>query len=831
MRQRRISQSSAIVCLLAATMFCASVHADTAVKLQRQTHRMHLWMGMTKQAQAWRNYLKMPLLESQLVLGNAADIQKLQTVADQFNSGARGLDHPIFASVANTLNEHIDRLRDIQGHNLESVFAQAKFKPIDENHVTPIRQYALGELALLSSYYRSTMPAEQADKVLKDLDVKNLQQLISQKFKFDNPRELAAYFRKVSTATRKFRVTGAVGRNDSYYPIASEAVERYRLIIQAVGRARRIKENFSKDLAKLKGDVEKLEKDRTLAMVVGTQLRAFEAGGQIPEVVTFVRSKFGRPNVYLAISEDLANRFGSQPVFDTQPLNETILGRLIKGIATTQGNVSVDFVDHPTQAHVSLRLRGTIDSDSHTKEGPITAYSKSYSEVEARRSILADLGGIQVFDSYVAANLSSEFRGTDCIRLVDRIAEKQFRKDQRAFEKMGAYKSEEKLKKQFDEQTDQALKNAQPQLAKGRKELEKRLQEEQSKIQQKLFDANLKNNAPRFRLLEPRFHIRTSNSHLHAVAVAADHDQLTAFSNPPTPAQKSDITIQLHESFFSNVVSYVVKGDTYRSTDLPALVKALAPNAEPVELDEKDKFSITFDQSRPFQVRYNENKFEIVVAASRFINNGQRYNTPILIVQKFNIDRSNNRVSFVGDGLPEVKFREPGRKSAAETGFRRLLETRIHEAIENSGQETPQIDLPANLIPTQLVNQMKDPSLVNGLKLVNFEVSNGWWTLGYNVDQAVIDRVKAQQQLQGAPLNPNHAPGIPFESNPRFDDITGIRFQMNDSGRYYVPSKPASHSRTPATMVPPTGSGFTINDQGVFQSVPKQIRPHNGGSR
>ncbi len=815
---RRTNHLILTVGFLAVALLCHSLSADSAVNLQQQTHRLHLWMGMTPQAQAWRNYLKMPLLESQLVLGNSADINHLKTVAKQFNSGAPGLDHPIFAAVAKALNLHISNLEKIQGLELSTAFANAKFRTIDENVVGPIRQHALNELGLMARYYRATMTAEQADAALKALGAENLQQLIATKFDKLAQRELVAYFRRVSTAVRKFRGTGSVGRNDAYFPPASEAVERYRLIVQAFGRSSRLKTNFSKDLESLKSNVEKLPKDRTLAMVVGQQLRAFEGAGQIPELITLVKSKFGQPNAYVAVSEELANQFASLPVNQSQMVSETILGRLIKGVATTYGNVTVDFVDHPTQAHVSLRLRGMIDTDSYTREGPITAFSKSNAEVEARRSVLADLGGIQVFDSYVAASLNSRFCGTDCIRLVDRIAERQFLKDKDAFEKVGAYKSEERLKREFDKQTDDVLRDAQPQLAKARQKFAKRLADEQSKIQQDLMDAKLQSHAGRYRLLEPRFHVRTTNTHLQVVAFAADHDQLTAFSKPPAVKSKAAITLQLHESFFSNVASYVFKGDTYQSVEIPQLVKTLAPNADPVELNEKDRFSITFDQSRPIQFRYNEGKFEIVVAASRFINNGQRYNTPILIVQKFNIERTSNRVSFIGDGLPSVKFREPGRKDAAETGFRRLLETRIHEAIEKSGQETPQIDLPPNLIPSELVAKMKDPSLVNGLQLAEFDVSEGWWTLGYNIDQATIERLKAQQRQRQQSGNKS---GIPFEINPRFDDITGKRYQLNDNGQSVVPTRSTT---MPARNTSARQPGITINDHGVFQSVPRNIQ-------
>ena len=387
-----------------------------------------------------------------------------------------------------------------------------------------------------------------------------------------------------------------------------------------------------------------------------------------------------------------------------------------------------------------MRLRGQVNSDSFTKEGPVTAYSNSMAEVEARRSLLANLGGIQAFDSYVAACLKSSFQGTDCLRIVTRIAERQFLKDQIRFEKEGAFRAEQKLKRQFDEQTDEALVNGQQQLSQQRSRAQQQFDQRQTEIQTKVAAELNARHGQRFRLLIPNLTMRTTDQELQISALAFDRDQLAAQSAPPAKTSDAGILIQVHESILSNILSHPFKGDTYSNKELPGLVKALAPEAEPLDVNQDDDFSITFDDGQPIQVLFDQDRITIVLAASRFQNKGTSYSQPFFVKQSFNLVNDNG-LKLVGDGLPAVEFQKAGRKSTGETAFRRLLEDRIRESIQESlaktGNDKLIVDLPPNLIPPRVIEELEDPTLVRGLNLVEFRSGNGWLTIGYQMDPSV----------------------------------------------------------------------------------------------
>ncbi len=730
--------------------FANTAKADSAIQLQNQLHRMQSWMGSGRNAQNWRLYLNLSVLESEIVKGHSADLEKLRAVQAKFKSGAAGLNHPIFKGVADALDAHIENLQAASQTDVPQAFANAKYRDVNAELLKAHRNIALHELNLLKAYYSKNM-GDQAASVIRDLDIDNLFKLIAEDVggnveNADERRKIMTHFANLTQTARKLRIEKGVGRNDAFYPIAKDAVDRYLLAFRAMVLNARYKTAFANNIANLKKVYDSIGSNRGASKALGVQIGQLEDTFQAPVLITLIRQKLTQPNIHFSISESLVNQLGSQDLNDTQPVNENILGRQVYGTATTTGKVLIDFVEDPNQAHVSLRLRGQTHSNSYTKEGPITAFANACAEVEARRSVLANIGGLQAFDSYVAACLSSSFQGTDSFRIVTKIAEKQYQKTRNDSDAVAAYRAEVRLKRQFDEQTDDVLTKGSTQLANGRAKTRQRLIDEQSKIQNAVATELNANHANRFRLLEPRLSLRTTHDSLIVSGTARAADQMAAFSTPPASQSKAGITIQIHESFLSNILSDPFKGDTYSNKDIPGLVKAIAPDAEPVKMEGDDNFSISFDRGLPIQVQFDKGQITILFAARSFRNKGTNYNQPFFVKQTFNLVKDEG-LKLVGAGLPQVEFQVPGQKNAGEVAFRKLLQDRIGEAIKESGKDKLEIKLPPNLIPPKALEQMEDPTLAKGLQLVEFESNNGWLTIGYNMDPKV--RLPRQTQNTG----------------------------------------------------------------------------------
>jgi hypothetical protein len=467
---------------------------------------------------------------------------------------------------------------------------------------------------------------------------------------------------------------------------------------------------------------------RTAQGEMALELGWLDATGHAPQVVTAIRARLMQPNARFLVTESLMQRLGSRPVNNQRPVNEVILGRQIYGTATTTGSVQLDLVDDPDQAHVSIHMMGNTMGNSHTHQGPVTAYSGSYANVEARRSILANFGGLIEFAPYVAANLNSDFRGVNCIPLVEKFAYKQYQRDKNASEAIAARRAEQKLLNEFGRESDDAIRKAKDRLVQAQRKLNE--QNDQS-----------------FPL--PPLYVRTTDDYLLGYGLGTNTFGLSALNAPPESVSvPADVVVQVHESILENYLEPVLARQTFKNVELPQKLKEWFGDRVKTDLiapSSEDIWGITLAPSRPVQFIFEDNRFGVAIAGSKFTRNDTRKNEqgaieypvretidePMAIKVMFKMQRDQGQLKLERDGLATVEFTREGTKSVPKNAFRSFLQDVLNKNLreqEKPADSAAKNRIPANLIPAE---RLQDPTVAQNMELVVFRSEFGWVTAAW----------------------------------------------------------------------------------------------------
>ncbi|MFK7766946.1 MAG: hypothetical protein AB8B55_06965 [Mariniblastus sp.] len=520
---------------------------------------------------------------------------------------------------------------------------------------------------------------------------------------------------------------------DPYFASASLKFERF-VRTYFYGTSDNLQEEFLGRLETLQKDFLEMngEDSRAAAGKVGDTLRWMENANQLPNIVTAIRARHSFPNFYVAVSSNLVNRIGSQSIQDTRPVQESFQGQLIRGSASTDVNVQVEFQDDPNQIHASIHLTGSLDSDTYVQQRKITAYTNSQGQMEGRRSIYANVGGLFANDTKVAANVMTSFQGTSSrLRLINKIAAKKFGEVRAEGEATTARKTEDLLMKQFGEQTNEPIEDGKKALADAHKQL----------VSNGIF--------------KPEIYVRSFQQGVLAVGKKSSMSTLAAPSEPARTYVPADIAVRLHETMLSNYLDSTFAGKKFTDKALAAEIGELTGEmpesltSTSDDADEKNEsFTITFSDVRPIQFEFEENAFRVVVSGQRFEQDGKKIDAGLTIALRFKIKRINGKLKFVRDGKAELDYN--GEKTPKVVGFRSALDGKLNP--KEGGQEI-EVDLPENLIPIDQVEALQDGPIAKGLRLIQCRTENGWLYLAWNY----VPEFQTQMGIQDTPAIWNEA--------------------------------------------------------------------------
>ena len=496
--------------------------------------------------------------------------------------------------------------------------------------------------------------------------------------------------------------------NDPYFGATQVALDRF-IRIYFFATDANAERAFQRELTKLRDNIASLEdpKADSKHAIVGDSLGWMQSANQMPELVSAVRARYSLPNLYVTVSSNLINQVASRPVTQHQHVNEQVLGRLIRGVASTYGSVTIDLVDDPYQAHISTHFMANTVSDTRGGQGTIVACTSSSGQLEARRSIFANLSGFYAKDAYGAASLSSQFLGVNkSLRIVEKIAYKSYLKDKERSEQIASERAEKQILEQFTKETNTVLADGNARFT------------------------QLVDRVEPYAKLMPETYLTTMYSSLNFVSHKANQFDLASNKLPTPTAFQPDLGIKLNETFITNYLTPLFSGKTMTNQDMADRIYELG-GTPPEGLEpenEDDEFSITFARLQPIKVELDGDRLGVSIYGRRFAQGGRRVNAALIISLKFKIVRENGMFFLVKDGESSIDYEEGVVITARVAAFKNFLVEKLNE----TGANDVKVELPPNMLPVEELGIDDHDDILKNMKLIQFISRDGWLQVGWN---------------------------------------------------------------------------------------------------
>lgn len=498
-------------------------------------------------------------------------------------------------------------------------------------------------------------------------------------------------------------------RFDPYFLSTALVAERFNFLYfygtddnlqeEYLSRVKALQENLASS-----GDMS----DRQSHAELGKLIQWFESANQLPHLVSAIRARFSNPNAYFSVSSSMINQIAGQDVSQRQRVKQTIFGRIIRGVANVNGNVQIQLNPDPYQANVTIRLIGSITSQTYTRERKFRIDVSASGNYSGRRNVFANVGGFYAELAEVNACVYSSFGGINSnIGLVQKLAAKSFAKGKQKADAESSRRTRGEIREMFEEQTDAAL-------ASGREQFDK--------LQEKMIDNQS---------MVPAAYWRTYGDRVEIVAIKQNQGSLAAASPAMSYGAARDVQAKVHETMISNYLDPIFAGKTFTSEELEdeatkrfGLEPAEVDSDEDAEAAAEEDFSITFSRVRPIQLEFDGNRMAVTVTGVRFAQEGRAIRAGLKFRVQFKLEDVNGQLELRRDGPAEIDYLNPEKKDAKIVAFRSLIEKKLNEGLKDDDG----FPIPRNLIP---VDQLDNAEMAERLLLSQLRLDDGWAYIGW----------------------------------------------------------------------------------------------------
>ncbi|MBI3837102.1 MAG: hypothetical protein HY288_04105 [Planctomycetia bacterium] len=657
-----------------ACIFCASAWAaEGAAPVLAALQNLNAWLNSGPNAKGWVDYLNLPALEAEAVKGASADPAVIAKTIKQLDSGANGLELAPFRNLRHALVEwSIDVVVAKAGLPQAALESESNFQPITDADVAAAKTALEAAAVKLDAFLTASGTNGTAWK--EYLRFKDLQsqlpsatpdaavlKSVEQRFTADQNGLEMPVFADVGTALSRF-IHSLTARRDDL---------RTEYAAQLKGLADELRQ-YANDLTQRTQHADEAERlkaathSEEAALAVGTRLGWLQNMRQAPALVSAARNQYSFPNLRVAMSGRLVAAGVEQPVDDVAPVHDVILGTNIKGTGRTVGRLAVQLVPNNDKAELETMLVGTTRTRTVGRNGPATIYANGTTQIQGRKRMVVDANGLAALPATATATTKTTITGVAAGKggIIQRIATKKVYQSKSQAEQIGSSHAAALVRQRVDSQaTDQLGKAQADYLQKLRNPL----------LRRREFPALLKFN--------------TSADFLFVTALQANPSQLGAPREAPDINTAHDLAVRIHESLVNNLAAALLSGLTLKEEELQAKVIELRGSL-PEQLkseEDRDPWSITFANSRPVTVAFNDNGLQVTVRGQRYTS-GDRDFRAMNVTANYKVQISGTGSKLVRQGeleiVPPGFVRGQGHLSAQQVTLRTLLQRKFGKMFE-----------------------------------------------------------------------------------------------------------------------------------------------------
>ena len=449
---------------------------------------------------------------------------------------------------------------------------------------------------------------------------------------------------------------------------------------------------------------------------IGAILGRLTAAGQATQIVSAVRSRYARPNLFVRVSDDFVSHALAESVDETEAVRDSFEGTRIRGSAHTIGEVTVALVPSDRRAVLQALFLGTTLTKTIGVNGPASIYSSGTTRITGQQVIYLDTNGVQANTPSSQGKTAIRTTGigtTSCgIRgcIVERVATKRVAEAKPAAEAATSRKVQTRLNQRLANRVDKLVAEAN--------------QRYWVQLRQPLV---AKNQFPQ------NFWIHTTANELLASGVMAGPAQVGAASAPPALPTHADIAIRLHETAVNNYAQGMLGGETIHSKQMRDEMLEIIGEMPTQFQDEEGRaaWSITFANERPIEVHFADDTFTITIRGKQYTSDERTYRA-MNVTAVYKVETSPTGMKAVRQG--DLQIFPPGfvpgrrRFSVPEQTLRSMLERRFNRLF------TPELGAE----PMEPPGRFKS---IGPLAISNLSTQAGWITVGLQpvaTDQTIV---------------------------------------------------------------------------------------------
>ncbi len=353
------------------------------------------------------------------------------------------------------------------------------------------------------------------------------------------------------------------------------------------------------DYRKLIEDIETLESDPVhrcgKSLADAMQSLRFSEHQEQANIAQAIALHYRNANLRMAVSEEFINRMMPGQTVMEKPVRQTILGADTRGASQIATKLHVDFIKDPSALKLALNLAGDISSKTQSSRHGATFNNSSVASVNAVREITISAQGMNIDGRPATVDSNDSLRNfsTDWDKLpilgdmVRQFAHKEFIQARPIAKRI----MQKTIAKQTDEAFDQQL-------------------QEKVRMAEGQFNNRLIGPLQSLDLQPMVVDMQTTDTRLIVRYRLASSEQLAAYTSRPIAPGDSQLSIQVHQSAFNNMVSRVVEGDrNWTMQDLSdKIADLLQQPRQSVPDDAPTDVTTRFAESRPITVEFEDGR-------------------------------------------------------------------------------------------------------------------------------------------------------------------------------------------------------------------------------
>ncbi|HTQ40795.1 MAG TPA: hypothetical protein VMJ32_17365 [Pirellulales bacterium] len=513
-----------------------AAQSRSQLDVQDAISEQETWLSGQASGAGWDKYLHTQELEQQIKKGAAADRDAVRSILEKYEAHEPGLRLPQFQSTRKALTAWLEELSQPKAADLPALAraAKADYKPVDKADVMEHQVALDAAVRRLDRYLKASGPNGEAWRKFLNLD--DLQTQLRKDLNADP---------KVLDALADHYTSGYSGLELPQFRGVTGTLRPFADLLAAYQNAQ-AREDFDKNLDALAASLETAVKDpaKLDRQQLGDLLNRIAASGQVPALVSAVRSQFSQSNLLVQVSSNIVVAGINDDVDEQTPIKDEILGTDVVGKGHTTGQVRAELVPNRDKAVVEIGLTGQTQSKTVGYHGIVTVFSHGTTQLSGKNRVEFDEAAFTADPASAQCCTNNDIDGIDVCAgaLITHLATKRVYASKCEAQAIAGEHAEARLENRMDSRTGTMLGNL-----------------------NRSFDDKFRNPLTRRGAFPQQLSFSTTSDWLNVVGLQARADELGATTPPPDAAADTQLSLRLHESLVDNLTAAVEAGREVRS--------------------------------------------------------------------------------------------------------------------------------------------------------------------------------------------------------------------------------------------------------------------------